>query len=299
MIGTFVTVFLGLAGLAFGSFLNACVSRWPKNESVVKPRSHCRACGRALTWWENIPLISWLALRGRCRTCKQPIGWRYPLVELAVGVLWAFTGWQVFRMAPELNYGEFSSGACLALAQGLARLIFLWILVALAVLDVENLWLPDRLILPGIGLGIVLCLARVTIDTAYHSHGSFGAWRHLAATAAVHWLIGAVVPAAAVLIVRFIYFRLRGQEGIGMGDVKLIAMLGGWLGIERALLSLALGVVTGAIVALLLVAIPARAQGTPWPLKKLPLGTFLCAAAVIGAFWGAPIIAAYRNWAGI
>ncbi len=79
------TILAGLLGLAFGSFLNVCLSRWPEGESVVKPRSHCRNCGRTLAWWENVPLVSWIALRGRCRTCKAKISWRYPLVELAVG----------------------------------------------------------------------------------------------------------------------------------------------------------------------------------------------------------------------
>jgi leader peptidase (prepilin peptidase)/N-methyltransferase len=89
MIRILGTIFAGLLGLAFGSFLNVCLSRWPAGESVVKPRSHCRQCGRTLAWWENVPLVSWLALRGRCRGCKSWIGWRYPLVEFSVAVLWA------------------------------------------------------------------------------------------------------------------------------------------------------------------------------------------------------------------
>ncbi len=94
MIRILGTIFAGLLGLAFGSFLNVCLSRWPAGESVVKPRSHCRQCGRTLAWWENVPLVSWLALRGRCRTCRAWIGWRYPLVELAVGIPWAIYGWR-------------------------------------------------------------------------------------------------------------------------------------------------------------------------------------------------------------
>ena len=95
MIRILETIFAGLLGLAFGSFLNVCLSRWPADESVVTPRSHCRHCGQTLTWWENLPLISWLALRGRCRTCQTRIGWRYPLVELAVGTLWAISIWRI------------------------------------------------------------------------------------------------------------------------------------------------------------------------------------------------------------
>ena len=95
MIRVLGTIFAGLLGLAFGSFLNVCLSRWPEGESIVQPRSHCRSCGRTLAWWENVPLLSWIALRGRCRSCGAWIGWRYPLVELAVGALWAVAAWRV------------------------------------------------------------------------------------------------------------------------------------------------------------------------------------------------------------
>ncbi len=105
MIRILGTVFAALLGLAFGSFLNVCLSRWPEGESVVTPRSHCRACGRTLAWWENVPLLSWLALRGRCRTCGVWIGWRYPLVELAVGGLWASAFAWLFLGSEHLNRG--------------------------------------------------------------------------------------------------------------------------------------------------------------------------------------------------
>ena len=111
MIPIYVTVFAGVLGLAFGSFLNVCATRWPEEESNVKGRSRCRSCGRTLAWWENIPLASWLALRGRCRTCKTWIGWRYPLAELAVGGLWAFSAWHTFLEAPELSTGNFTYDA--------------------------------------------------------------------------------------------------------------------------------------------------------------------------------------------
>jgi leader peptidase (prepilin peptidase) / N-methyltransferase len=299
MIGNYVTGALGLAGLLFGSFLNTCASRWPQKESAVGPRSHCRSCGRTLAWWENVPLLSWLALRGRCRTCKAWIGWRYPLVELAVGALWAFTAWQTFRTAPELSYGTFSYNACIALAEGIARLIFLWLLVALAVLDAENLWMPDRLIWPGIGLGLLLVVTRATLDSVLQYDAGFAVWQHLASTAVVFWFLRSVIPVGVLLVIRFVYFWVRGHEGIGMGDVKLMAMLGGWFGILRALLAFVFGVAIGAVVALLLLAIPSqRNDGKAWAQKKLPFGTFLCIGAVACTFWGVPIIALYRLWAG-
>ncbi len=153
MLPIFITVFAGLFGLAFGSFLNVCAARWPEEESAAKGRSHCRSCGRTLAWWENIPLASWLALRGHCRTCKAAISWRYPLVELAVGTLWAFETWRVLAVATDL--AQPIAVLCYQLSVVLGTMIFLWLLVALAVLDAENFWLPDRLVWPGIALGVL------------------------------------------------------------------------------------------------------------------------------------------------
>jgi leader peptidase (prepilin peptidase)/N-methyltransferase len=300
MIGTYFTVLAALAGLAFGSFLNTCASRWPEEESAVKPRSHCRSCDHTLAWWENIPLGSWLFLRGRCRNCKSPIPWRYPLVELAVGTLWASAVARVFSSAPELNYGTVSYHAWIALADGIAALIFLWLLVALAVLDAENLWLPDRLIWPGIGLGLLLGVTRETDTAWFQSGGTLRSWGQLAGRAALVWFAGVLIPAAVLLLIRFLYQWLRGKEGLGMGDVKLMAMIGGWLGIPAALLSFAFAAVIGALSALVLLAMArSRKEREEWGMKKLPLGTFICLGAMVSTFWGQPIIDAYRHWAGI
>ncbi|HUX27485.1 MAG TPA: prepilin peptidase, partial [Terracidiphilus sp.] len=103
MIRILGTILAALTGLAFGSFLNVCLSRWPEGESIVQPRSHCRQCGHTLAWWENIPLLSWLALRGRCRNCRAWIGWRYPLVEVTLGTLWAIAVWQFMGKIFDLN----------------------------------------------------------------------------------------------------------------------------------------------------------------------------------------------------
>jgi leader peptidase (prepilin peptidase) / N-methyltransferase len=300
MIGTYLTVLAGLAGLAFGSFLNTCASRWPKKESVIKPRSHCRHCERTLAWWENIPLVSWLALRGRCRSCAGWIGLRYPLAELAVGVLWAFCVWRIFAAAPELDYGTFSYHACSTLADGIARLIFLWLLVALAVLDAENFWLPDRLLWIGIALGLLLSVTQATLDAAFHYGGDSSAWQHLAGIAVIFWFLFSVIPAGVILVIRFIYHWVRGNEGLGMGDVKLMAMLGGWLHIQAALLSFGIAVVIGAVVALFMLGSPAiQAKREDWSSTKLPFGTFLCLGAMVSTFWGEPIIALYRRWVGL
>ena len=299
MIPIFVTIFAGVLGLAFGSFLNVCATRWPEEESIVKGGSHCRNCGRTLAWWENIPLASWLALRGHCRTCKAWIGWRRPLAELAVGALWAYSTWHTFLEAPELSTGTLTYGAAFTLANGIARIIFLWILVALAVMDAENLWLPDRLTFSGIALGFALAFARGGLCASMAFGGGFDEWRHYVALWEFYWFIGTVASAGGVLVIRLLYIMIRGQEGIGMGDVKLMAMIGGWLGMRCAALTFGIAVILGAVIALLkLIPARARAGNEPWGLKKVPFGAYLCIAAIVSVFWGEQLIALYEHWAG-
>ncbi|MGA2168453.1 MAG: prepilin peptidase [Terracidiphilus sp.] len=283
MIRILGTIFAGLLGLAFGSFLNVCLSRWPQGESVVSPRSHCRNCDHTLSWWENIPLLSWLALRGRCRNCHASIGWRYPLVELAVGAPWAVIAWRSYYAFFPLEY-----------AAGMMFLV--WILVALAVLDAEHLWLPDAVTLPGIALGIGWWFLQMKqIDWSFRI--PLEPWED--ARDAGKWLLGILAAALLILLIRWLYQLIRHREGIGLGDAKLMALLAAWLGLPGALLAFALGVVFGAFVAVVLMAIPAaRTNSNSWALKKLPLGTFLCLGGIVSALWGQPIIAAYLRWSG-
>jgi leader peptidase (prepilin peptidase)/N-methyltransferase len=297
MIRILGTVFAGVLGLAFGSFLNVCVSRWPAGESVVTPRSHCRQCGRTLAWWENIPLVSWLALRGRCRTCHAWIGWRYPLVELAVGGLWAFSAWQIF---PQPYWANVPVIAVNTVGNEIGRMILIWLLVALSVLDAENLWLPDRLTIPGAVLGILFAIA----EYSYYFTMSWGDFFDRSQSFPPTYLLGAkliAIPLAAglILLIRWLYWLIRRREGIGLGDAKLMALLAAWLGLPGALVAFGLGVVLGALVAVVLLAIPAaRSRSGAWALKKLPLGTFLCIGGIVSSLWGQQIIAAYLRWAG-
>ena len=286
MIRVLGTVFAALMGLAFGSFLNVCLSRWPEGESVVKPRSHCRNCGHTLAWWENLPLLSWLALRGRCRGCSAWIGWRYVMVEVAVGALWAGCFIQFTQSLPASVHPLSPPGAAIRIV-GFA--IFYWIVVALLVLDVEHLWLPDALTIPGIILGIV-----VTLLASIYTNADL--WRRL-----VDILIGCAmsifVSAGLVLLIRWIYWLIRRREGIGLGDAKLMALLAAWLGLQGALLAFGLGVVLGAVVAVMVLVLCKNQNSESRALLKLPLGTFLCIGGIISALWGQSIIAAYLRWA--
>jgi leader peptidase (prepilin peptidase)/N-methyltransferase len=302
MIRILGTILAGLLGLAFGSFLNVCLSRWPEGESMVKPRSHCRGCGRTLAWWENVPVVSWVALRGRCRTCGVWIGWRYPVVELGVGALWAFTMWRVLpaALSPDLSLIEaplvflYTSGLDIAFG----RLVLYLALVALAVLDAEKLWLPNWITFPGIALGILLNCSHFVLADWLAEGDTTG----LPGTIAVS-LLGETVPPLActglILLIRWVYWLIRRREGIGLGDAKLMAMLGAWLGLSGALLSFGIGVVLGAAFAIVALALPAARRGSEsWAVSKLPLGSFLCIGGIISALWGQPIIQLYRRWAG-
>lgn len=289
MLGILGTIFAGLLGLAFGSFSNVCVSRWPAGESVARPRSHCRACGRTLAWWENVPLASWLALRGRCRSCGTRIGLRYPLVEAAVAGSWALLVWysneDVFAFDVPANL------RALNIAATICGLGFFWILVTLAALDAEQLWLPDFLTYPGIAAGIALKVAFEQFGV--HAEGPRQAWHVLYVA-----ILSAAAAAAIILVIRWVYWLVRRREGMGLGDAKLMALLAAWLGLPLALVALFVGVTLGAAAAVVVIAGRSRRSAGNWTAKALPLGTFLCIGGMVSAFWGQQILNAYLRWAG-
>ncbi|MDR7400024.1 MAG: prepilin peptidase, partial [Armatimonadota bacterium] len=200
----------GAVGLILGSFNNVLIHRLPRGESVVWPGSRCPACGHSLSWWENVPLLSFLLLRGRCHACRAPISWRYPLVEgvTGVGVLYAY-----------LRHG--------LTWEGVASAALAFLLVPVVFIDLEHRIIPDRITLPGIVLGLALSFAR---------GGLHGLWQ--AALAGLG--AGAFFLAVAVL----------SRGGMGGGDVKLAAMLGAFTDPARVLVGTFLGVLAGGLVGL-------------------------------------------------
>ena len=178
-------------------------------------------------------------------------------------------------------------------------MIFYWLVVALAVLDFENLWLPNWITLPGTAVGFAFFslspALRNFVPKEFHKF-TIGFEIELRAFS---YLRGIVIAAGLILLIRWLYWLVRRREGIGLGDAKLMALLAAWLGLPGALLAFGLGVVLGALFAIVQLAIPAARTGASgWALKKLPLGTFLCVGGIVSSLWGQPIIAAYRNWAG-
>ncbi len=258
-----ISIFAVLAGLAFGSFLNVCISRLPRHESVVAPPSRCPHCLTPIENRDNIPLLSWLLLRGRCRHCGARIAARYPLIEAATAALFLLCF---------LAFG--------LTLRGVASAVLCWLLLALAATDAETMLLPDALTLPGLALGIVYS-ALVSPD------GSFAPmqWRQAAAS-----LLWAASAAGVVLLIRGLYWLIRRREGIGLGDAKLLAMIAAWMGPSQTALVLFLAVIAAAVYGLALLAWRRRSHAAhPDATTRVPLGAFLCAAGIVAIFEGESI----------
>ena len=253
-------------GLLIGSFLNVCIHRWPRGRSVVRPRSHCVRCRRMLPWFDNIPLLSYLLLRGRCRQCGRPISARYPAVELLTGLLYFFFVWALGLTGVAIKMCVFSS-----------------ILLALVFCDLEKRLLPDELTKGGIAIGLVFALfvpvPDVTASAILWIGGLDlkGRWQWLAESA-----FGALLPAFFLWFGGWLYEKVRHREGLGFGDVKLIAMVGSFLGLRGALMTLILGSVAGSVLGYGYI----KATGKDPATYPLPFGTFLGTAGLAIAIAG-------------
>jgi leader peptidase (prepilin peptidase)/N-methyltransferase len=262
-----------LFGLLAGSFLNVCIHRWPRGRSVVKPRSHCVRCRHTIAWYDNIPLLSYAVLRGRCRHCGKRISARYPLVELATGLLFFYF---VFTFGPT--------------AAAFKMCIFTAMLVAIAFCDLEKRILPDELTVGGAVIGFVLALAVPVPDiTASALLWVFGVQLTGTPASLAESVCGALLPALILWCGGWIYYKVRHREGLGFGDVKLIAMVGSFLGMGGALFTLILGSICGSILGYGYI----RATGKDAATYELPFGTFLAAAALVTAIAGQKILGWY------
>jgi leader peptidase (prepilin peptidase)/N-methyltransferase len=212
------------------------------------------------------------------------------IVEAVMGGLWAMAAWK--SAGDSFEHLIFAAFPVAALAMFSLKLVFFWVLVALAFLDAEHLWLPDWLTIPGIALGMINAMLNLLVEKRLFitNHGS--------PYAAVYWVAGVVTAAALVLLIRWIYWLIRRREGIGLGDAKLMALLGAWQGFKGALLAFGLGIVLGALVGLVVIFAGKRRGSSGLGLLKLPLGTFLCIGGIVSALCGQQIIHAYMRWAG-
>jgi leader peptidase (prepilin peptidase) / N-methyltransferase len=302
-------------GLLFGSFLNVCISRLPRRESIVHPSSHCPQCGAAIRWYDNIPILSWLMLRGRCRDCKESIPWRYPLVELAVGLWFARVGSDL-----ELQWAANNKPDVVAILQSLGatpysvahrtpELISLailgFLLIGLMVMDWQTLTLPDAFTLTGIAIGVFLvCTQAIVLGPdedqvhltkhSLHLTSPGGVTDHgnvflTGPESLIFGRIAAICGAALLLLlIRWIYKAVRHREGMGLGDVKLLAMIAAFLGFWPAILSLFVGTFVAAVYGVVLLA-----RGKAGAASKLPFGSFLCVGGLVAAQFGNRLIDMY------
>jgi leader peptidase (prepilin peptidase)/N-methyltransferase len=286
-----------LIGLLFGSFLNVCISRLPKHQSIVTPRSRCSKCESPIRWYDNVPLLSWLLLRGRCRDCKQRISWRYPAVELAVGLWFLVVGQELFLL--QVAKVSLLGGPTPAEYIGtFALAIFGFLLIGLMVMDWQTMVLPNVFTLTGIAVGLFLvCIQAIFLGpnedqvrlTQHSLHltspGGVTDNGNVFLTGPESLIFGRIAAvcgaALLLLLIRWLYKAIRHREGMGLGDIKLLAMIAAFLGFLPAVLSLFVGTLAAALYGALLLA-----RGRAGAASKLPFGSFLCVGGLFAALYG-------------
>jgi leader peptidase (prepilin peptidase) / N-methyltransferase len=249
-----VDVFVVAFGLLIGSFLNVCIHRLPLKQSIVFPASRCPRCGHALAWYENVPLLSYAVLRGRCHQCAAPISIRYPVIEALTGALFLWHWW------------VFGPGALFAV-----RLAFGCALLVLFAIDLEHQILPDAITLPGIVAGFVC--------SWFLPPGPVMSLAGIVAGGGILWLIAEV------------WYRVRKVEAMGFGDVKMLAMVGAFLGVKLVGLVFVLSSMLGGVVAVVLIAARKADMAT-----RVPFGTMIAVASLVASLYGDAIVAWYASF---
>ncbi len=241
-------------GACIGSFLNVVIYRLPLGQSIVSPPSQCPKCGYRLKWYDNFPIFGWLLLGGRCRTCKNPISIQYPIVELVTALLFVLVVW----LTP--------AGPLMV-----SRLLLVCILIALFGIDLEHQILPNSITLPGIVAGVLLSFIAPP------------GWRDA--------LLGVLLGAGILYAIAGAYYLWRREEGLGMGDVKMLAMIGAFLGWKAVLVTMVVSSFSGAAIGLSLIA----AQRAGMKLA-LPFCTFLAIGALVAMLVGEPLVTWYAGF---
>jgi leader peptidase (prepilin peptidase) / N-methyltransferase len=271
IIGFFVFLF----GLLIGSFLNVCIIRIPARKSIVMPASACPKCGAPIRPYDNIPVVSWILLGGKCRACKAKISGIYPLVELLTALL--FLGcYAVFGLTIEaMKWALFSA-----------------LVIVLVFTDLRERILPDAVNYTGFALGLALSFFTTPTDgtASWVAHRMFEFPPPAPVISFADALLGAALGSGLLWLVSEAYFRLRGREGMGMGDVKMMLLAGAFLGAKRTLLTIFVGSLLGSILGLAFMA--ARSKDSNY---ELPFGTFLGMAALLVVFFGTPVVSWYQS----
>jgi leader peptidase (prepilin peptidase)/N-methyltransferase len=273
MIETVVAVF----GLIFGSFLNVCIVRVPRRESVATPGSHCTACGRSIRWYDNVPVLSYALLRGRCRDCGKRISLLYPVVEILTAIVFLLEYWR---------YGltiEFAKG-----------LVFAMLMIILIFTDLRERRIPHRISISGIALGVAFSLLTPVDNRPFG--WLLARWNILPSPLLLSLLgalTGALIGGGLFFVVGEIFYRLRHKEGLGFGDVMLMLVVGTFLGPPLTLMTILLGSLLGTFIAIPLTMISSKFREYQWPY-----GTFLGLAAIYASIGGDALLRAYLQWGG-
>jgi len=276
----FIYVVTGILGAIIGSFLNVVIHRVPREESVVLPSSRCPSCGAAISFYDNVPVLSYLMLGGRCRSCKVHISARYPAVEALTALLWLAVVWR--------------HGVSYALP---FDLIFVTAILALIFIDAEHMILPNVITYPGIAFAFIARLAipflmgRPYFDDLPMLMGGMLSGLPVWAASLIGALIGALVGGGSLWLMGWTWEKLRGIEAMGLGDVKMMFMVGAYLGWRLTILNIFLGVLSGSLIGIALMA----RQGKRNMQMLLPFGVFLGIGAIAALLFGSQIVEWYAG----
>ncbi len=265
-----------LFGLIVGSFLNVCIARIPLETSIISPPSHCPRCKTPIRWYDNIPLVSFAVLRGRCRTCGQRISWRYPLVEQLNGLLYI---WAISEFG-------FTGEAVLVMALCSS-------LVVISFIDYDHQIIPDVITFPGMVTGLAVAPFFMTTLAGPLSFGLGNVLPPLGqnGTSFLNAFIGLVLGGAPLYVIGLLWEKLRKVEAMGGGDVKYMAMVGSFLGWKGAFLTIMLGAMAGSLVGVALILLKKHQAD-----KVIPFGPFLAFGTLLTLFRGPEIIAWYLGF---
>jgi leader peptidase (prepilin peptidase)/N-methyltransferase len=278
----FVGISVFVFGLLIGSFLNVVIYRVPKRESIAFPGSHCPACNAAIKPYDNIPVVSYAILRGRCRSCGVGISSIYPAIELLVAVLYLAAFFKVIGQYPDMD-----SRFWLTL---IADLLFVSLIVPLVFIDLRYKLLPNVITYPGLAIMFVMRVLAPDPWLIARTPKLYGAATPEWITAMLGALIGALVGGGSLWLVREAYYRLRHIEGMGMGDIKMMLMVGAFLGWQLTMLTIFLASLLGSIIGILLI----KMRGGNMKME-IPFGVFLGPAAILALFIGQGLIDWYLN----
>ncbi|HXH48925.1 MAG TPA: prepilin peptidase [Terriglobia bacterium] len=272
-----IQTIVGLFGLIFGSFLNVCIVRVPRGESVITPGSHCPGCGHNIRWYHNIPVLSYVLLRGRCRDCGQRISLLYPLVEILTAVVFLLQYWR---------YGltiEFAKG-----------LIFAMLMIVLIFTDLLDRRIPHKISVPGIALGLAFSLiTQVDNRPVGWLLANWGIFPSGLLLSGIGALAGAAIGGGLFFVVGEVFYHLRHKEGLGFGDVMLMLLVGTFYGPPLTLMTILLGSLLGSFIAIPLTVISSKFRNHKWPY-----GSFLGVAALYASIGGDALLRAYLQWGG-